>query len=130
MKTYRQNLAMLSAVIAFGCHQRKADETKETDVKTEQVTIPSAQDTIKDTETPAEATQTVEGKVQEIMNGKDGYTAKIETADKEVYFVTISHSNLNDHTQYKSVKVGETLKVTGDSWATEGKNQITVRSID
>ena len=126
MKTYRQNLAMLSAVIAFGCNQRKPDETTETEVKTEQVTIPAAKDSITETN----AAKTVEGTVREIINGKDGYTAKIETADKEVYFVTISHSNLTDHTQYKTVKIGESLKVTGDSWATEGKNQITVRAIN
>ena len=126
MKTYRQNLAMLSAVIAFGCNQRKPEETTETEVKTEQVTIPAAKDATNETD----AAKTVEGKVVEIQNGKDGYTAKIETAEKEVYFVTISHSNLTDHAQYKSVKVGDTLKVTGDFWEMEGKNQITVRAIN
>ncbi|MDI1256115.1 MAG: hypothetical protein PSV16_08420 [Flavobacterium sp.] len=126
MKTYRQNLAMLSAVIAFGCNQRKPEETPDQEIKTEQVTVPAAKDSIGE----VDASKTVEGTVQEILNGKDGYTAKIETADKEVYYVTISHSNLTDHTQYKTVKVGETLKVTGDSWAMEGKNQITVRAIN
>lgn len=74
--------------------------------------------------------KSIQGKVIEIKNGKDGYTAKIETADKKFYFVTISHANLTDANQYKSVKEGDDLKVTGDFWKMENENQITVRSID
>lgn len=101
-------------------------EKKETEVNQEA----TASDTISKPETPAVATKTVEGKVVEITNGKDGYTAKLETAEKEHYFATISHSNLTNHEQYKSVKVGETLKVTGDFWKMENDNQITVRVIE
>lgn len=101
-------------------------EKKETEVNQEA----AASDTISKPENPAVATKTVEGKVVEITNGKDGYTAKLETAEKEHYFATISHSNLTNHEQYKSVKVGETLKVTGDFWKMENDNQITVRVIE
>ena len=101
-------------------------EKKEAEVNQEVV----ATDSITEPETPKVETKTVEGKVVEITNGKDGYTAKLETAEKEHYFVTISHSNLTNHEQYKSVKVGETLKVTGDFWKMENDNQITVRIIE
>ncbi|MFY0482873.1 hypothetical protein ACI6PS_09710 [Flavobacterium sp. PLA-1-15] len=101
-------------------------EKKETEVNQEVV----ATDTIAELETPKAETKTVEGKVVEITYGKDGYTAKLETPEKEFYFVTISHANLTDHAQYKKVKVGETLKVTGDFWKMENDNQITVRVIE
>ena len=126
MKSQIQNLAMLSAVIAFASCNTAKTETK-AEIPTE--TTATASDSTTVVETPKAEIRTVEGKVQEIQNGKDGYTAKIETAEKEVYFVTISHSNLKDHTQYKSVKAGETLKVSGDFWKMENENHITVREI-
>jgi len=126
MKSQIQNLAMLSAVIAFASCNTAKTETK-SEIPTE--TTVTASDSTAVEETPKAEIKTVEGKVQEIQNGKDGYTAKIETAEKEVYFVTISHSNLKDHTQYRSVKAGETLKVSGDFWKMENENHITVREI-
>ena len=128
MKYHIQNLTLLSAVIAFaGCNSAKTDSKPETEITTE-ATV-SQTDTLKTTEEPAVETKVVEGTVKEITTGKDGYTAQIEAANKEVYFVTISHSNLKDHTQYKSVKAGETLKVSGDSWKMGDENHITVREI-
>jgi len=126
MKSQIQNLAMLSAVIAFASCNTAKTETK-SEIPTE--TTVTASDSTAVEETPKAEIKMVEGKVQEIQNGKDGYTAKIETAEKEVYFVTISHSNLKDHMQYKSVKAGETLKVSGDFWKMENENHITVREI-
>lgn len=75
------------------------------------------------------STKTVEGKVTEIQNGKDGYTAKVQVSKKQVYFVTISRSNLKNPAQYKSVAVGDALKVSGDSWKLKNDNYITVREI-
>lgn len=74
--------------------------------------------------------KTIEGKVLEIYDGKDGYTAKIETAQKKIYFAIISYANLKDSNQFKSVTTGDMLKVTGDFWKIEGQNQITVRTIE
>lgn len=73
--------------------------------------------------------KTISGEVKEIKHGKDGYTAKIITATNDVYFVTISHSNLIIPTQYKSVEVGDQLNISGDFWTMEGDKQITVREI-
>lgn len=126
MKKNLLKIAALTVVIALSSCNKKVE------VKTEAVDNQEvvAADSITTPETPEVETKTVEGKVLEITNGKDGYTAKLETAEKEHYYVTISHSNLTDHEQYKSVKVGETLKVTGDFWKMEDKNQITVRVIE
>ncbi|MDR6845978.1 hypothetical protein [Flavobacterium granuli] len=73
--------------------------------------------------------KTIEGEVLEINQGKDGYTAKLKTNTEEIYFVTISHSNLKNPTQYKATKIGEKLKVSGEFWKMNGENQITVREI-
>lgn len=72
---------------------------------------------------------TITGVVQDIQNGKDGYTAQIKTANDETYYATISHANLKDHSEYRSVQVGETIEVAGDQWDMEGKKQITVRKL-
>ena len=126
MKSNFLKIVALSGVVALSSCNKKAEVKTET-VDNQEVV---ATDSIVEPETPEIETKTVEGKVVEITPGKDGYTAKLETAEKEHYYVTISHSNLTNHEQYKSVKVGETLKVTGDFWKMEDKNQITVRVIE
>ena len=125
-----QNLALLSAVIAFSsCESHKQKTITESDVEVVKVRTPTA-DTINEAADPAMEVKTIEGTVISTNHGKDGYTARLETADKEIYAVTISHSNLKDHAQYKSVKIGEKLKVTGDFWKLQEENQITVREIN
>ena len=125
-----QNLALMSAVIAFAsCESHKQKTITETGQEVVKIRTPT-EDTINKTENPEMKSETVEGTVISINQGKDGYTATLETANKEQYAVTISHSNLKDHSQYKAVKVGETLKVTGDFWKLGDENQITVREIN
>lgn len=119
-------LVALSAMMALTSCEKKVEV--KTEIKDNQEIV--ATDSVVEPETPEVETKTVEGKVVEITPGKDGYTAKLETAEKEHYYVTISHPNLTNHEQYKSVKVGEMLKVTGDFWKMEDKNQITVRVIE
>jgi hypothetical protein len=70
-----------------------------------------------------------EGEVLQVKQGKDGYTAELKSSIGEIYFVTISRSNLKNPAQYKTVAVGEKLKVSGDLWKMESVNQITVREI-
>lgn len=122
---------MLSAVITFAaCESHKKVEIKDDGTQVVKVRTPTT-DTIDKVKDPELQTLSVEGKVTKVNFGKDGYTAIVETATKETYAVTISHSNLKDHMQYKEFKVGETLKVTGDYWKNaEGDNQITVRQIN
>jgi hypothetical protein len=128
MKKITQSAIVVSLIMTiWSCNPKKVEsEIVKDSVKTEVETI---KDTIV-TEDSKEISKTVEGKVLEINNGKDGYTAKIETKDKEIYFVTISHSNLKNQDQYKTFKVGEELNVSGDFWQMDTANQITVRSIN
>ena len=72
----------------------------------------------------------ISGTVSEIQPGKDGYTARIVTADNQTYFVTISHSNLTTPDQYKTVKPGEMVKVKGDFFKVGEENHITVRELN
>jgi len=123
MKNLTKNIVLFAAVITFGsCHNKPVSIPEPSKVE-------AANDSI-EPETEKAAIKSVEGTVLEINPGKDGYTAKVETADKEIYFVTISHSNLTNHEQFKTVKIGEKLNVTGDFWKMENDNQITVRSIN
>lgn len=71
----------------------------------------------------------VTGTVQDIQNGKDGYTATLVTSDQKIYKATVSHSNLEDHNQYKAVKTGDVITVKGDQWQMEGETHITVREL-
>jgi hypothetical protein len=118
----------LLVIAIWSCNSKKVESENTNDsVKSN---VEAVRDTVAVEEISKDSTKTVDGKVLEINNGIDGYTAKIETKDKEIYYVTISISNLKNHEQYKSVKVGEALNVTGDYWKTEADNQITVRVIN
>ncbi|MEO5911883.1 MAG: hypothetical protein ABIP95_13415 [Pelobium sp.] len=81
------------------------------------------------TEFAADSLKTAEGRVLEIQQGKDGYTAKIQSTNDAIYFITISHANLNDPKQYKTVKVGDQIMVSGESWMAEQEEHITVKEI-
>ncbi|WP_433833994.1 hypothetical protein [Flavobacterium anhuiense] len=71
----------------------------------------------------------VSGKVDAIEAGKDGYTAKITTDAKEVYFATISIVNVGGPQNYKQLKIGDVVAVKGEKWKTEDENHIKVTEI-
>jgi hypothetical protein len=75
----------------------------------------------------ANTTEFTTGKVQEIVMGKDGYTAKLATTENSIYLVTISRANLLEPTQYRQVSTGETIQVKGDIFKISGVNHMTVR---
>ena len=121
-----KKLLFLTVLLVFlSCGQNK----KETETKPETTIATEVPETTVETENTPE-TKTVEGTVLEINNGKDGYTAKIETTDNELYWATISIPNLENPNQYKTVQVGDKIKVTGDFWVMENHNQITTRAIN
>jgi translation elongation factor EF-G len=72
---------------------------------------------------------TITGKVDSIEAGKDGYTAKISTAAKEVYFATISIVNVGGPQNYKQLKIGDTVSVKGEIWKAEEEKHIKVTEI-
>ncbi|WP_149206150.1 hypothetical protein [Flavobacterium johnsoniae] len=71
----------------------------------------------------------VSGKVESIESGKDGYTAKINTDAKEVYFATISIVNVGGPQNYKQLKIGDVVSLKGEIWKTEDENHIKVTQI-
>lgn len=75
----------------------------------------------------ANTTDFTTGKVQEILLGKDGYTAKLAATDNSIYLITISRANLLEPTQYREVSTGETIQVKGDVFKVAGVNHMTVR---
>ena len=72
---------------------------------------------------------TVSGKVESIESGKDGYTAKITTDSKEVYFATISIVNVGGPQNYKQLKIGEEVTLKGEIWKTDTEKHIKVKEI-
>jgi hypothetical protein len=121
-----QNLAMLSAVIAFAaCESNKKSTITEAGnevVKVRTPTTATAQDS-------TASYKSVEGVVTNINNGKDGYTAELKSSDGAIYFATISRSNLDNPAEYCSVSKGDQLKVSGEHWKMDEKDQITVRKV-
>ncbi|MCD9576876.1 hypothetical protein [Flavobacterium soyae] len=71
----------------------------------------------------------VSGKVESIESGKDGYTAKITTDIKEVYFATISIVNVGGPQNYKQLKIGDVVSLKGEIWKTDDENHIKVTQI-
>ena len=72
---------------------------------------------------------TVSGKVDSIESGKDGYTAKITTDAKEVYFATISIVNVGGLQNYKQLKIGDEVSLKGEIWKTDDEKHIKVQEI-
>lgn len=71
----------------------------------------------------------VSGKVESIESGKDGYTAKINTDTKEVYFATISIVNVGGPQNYKQLKIGDIVSLKGEIWKNDNENHIKVTQI-
>jgi hypothetical protein len=72
----------------------------------------------------------ISGKVTEVRLGKDGYTAKLITEDKQVYFATISRANLKENaSQYRTIKPGEKIRVKGDTFSIGEETHVTVREL-
>ena len=76
-----------------------------------------------------DANSAVSGKVESIQSGKDGYTAKITTDAKEVYFATISIVNVGGPQNYKQLKIGDVVSLKGEIWKTDDEKHIKVTQI-
>jgi hypothetical protein len=72
---------------------------------------------------------TITGKVDSIEAGKDGYTAKVTTDTKEVYFATISIVNVGGPQNYKQVKIGDQVSLKGEIWKTDDEKHMKVQEI-
>lgn len=72
---------------------------------------------------------TISGNVESVEYGKDGYTAKVKTADNEIYLATISRINLGNAQEYKVFQVGEKVTLKGEFWKTDTEKHIKVTDI-
>lgn len=127
-------LAMALSLGLASCTEKKStDTTEDENVTTEQDATVTSADTISDTTTttapaseePAEGQQiAVKGEVTEITNGKDGYMATILAEEGKSYTVTVSIPNLKDPKQYKSVKKGDVIEATGETFSLGDKTGV------
>ena len=113
MKNSTKNIIIVFAIIFFGACRTNKPISK----------------TRKSPENSQLSNKFISGSVNEIQQGKDGYTAKITATNQQVYYVTISRSNLKNPIQYKMVKIGDIIIVKGDLWKMENENHITVREM-
>lgn len=127
-RVYRNLLALVVIATFASCNSNKKAAVKEDGTEVVKIRTPEANETSKEEEKVD--TISVQGKVNEINRGKDGYTAILTTEDGAIYYATISIPNLKDPKQYRSVEIGETIKVKGDSWKMEKDNYITVRELE
>ena len=139
MKKKFLSIAILGAVLSLtSCNKKETTETTEVEaVDTTAVDTTKVTETVVDTTAaPVAASEhkdgeTIEvtGVVKEINKGKDGYTAKIETADAKKYGATISIPNLKDPKQFRAVNVGDKITVKGEVTNLEAEAIIVVREL-
>ncbi|WP_313997531.1 hypothetical protein [Xanthocytophaga flava] len=133
MKQYFRSMsfvAMLAFAASCASHTEESTATTESTADTVATLV---EDTTASTATE-DSTQTqlesISGEVKEVTPGKDGYTAKLVTSDNKTYFATVSHANLKENaSQYRAVKVGETIQITGEIWKMGEEDHVTVRSL-
>jgi hypothetical protein len=141
MKKHILSMALMAAITLASCTEKKQGEVPNEE-GTEEVNSPAEEvdNTGTDADTavtpkvvtdrPAEGTIiTVTGQVVEINQGKDGYSAKIKTADGKTYVPTISIPNMADPKDYRAVKAGETITVTGEAFPVEEDIMIKVTKL-
>ncbi len=107
-----KNLIIIVFIVISSCNKKTSDSGKE-------LISQNVQDF-----------KSISGIVKAIEFGKDGYSAKLETFDNQMYFVTISSVNLKNPKQYRTSNIGDTLKVSGEFWKMGKENQITVQEFD
>ena len=105
-------------------------QTQQASQEADTVAIADAVVTVTPQDTTQNALQTITGKVEQVTFGKDGYTAKLTTDSKEVYFATISHANLRENvSQYREVKAGDSIEIKGEVWKMGEETHVTVREL-
>ena len=138
MKINVLSMALIGvAVLTVSCN-KKAEETAEpavqevvdtTAITAKPVADTTAKETLPGTEHKDNDVIEVTGKVTEINQGKDGYTAKVSTADGKVYSATISIPNLDNPKQYRAVKIGDNITVKGEVTNLESDVLIRVKEL-
>lgn len=127
---------LLAAMLFTACNNKK--ETNEQEAVTEIVDTTAtalenevATDTISFAKPKHKDGEVIEitGEVTEINQGKDGYTAKLKTAEGKAFAATISIPNLDNPKQYRAVKAGDKITVKGEVTNLESDVLIIVREL-
>lgn len=139
MKINVLSIALIGAAVLAASCNKKAEEATEpavqevadtTTIAAEPVTDTAAKPaTLPGTEHKDNDVIEVTGKVTEIIQGKDGYMAKLTTADEKKYTATISIPNLDNPKQFKAVKIGDNITVKGNVTNLESDVLIVVREL-
>ncbi len=124
--------ALLLAMSGFtvSCADVKKDGQDSGDSKD---TIRTNMDVEKETdeiESVGDTVISITGKVIHINNGKDGYTAKVRTSAGPDYYATISIPNMDNAKNYKAVKEGDIISVSGEPFKVENDTYIKVKSFN
>ncbi len=72
---------------------------------------------------------TISGTVRAIENGKDGYTASVETANGETYNAVISIVNLGGPENFSRLKIGDKVRLQGLAFVVNETKQLVVDKI-
>jgi hypothetical protein len=123
-RLFLKSFVLVAAIAVSGCNSNKQATVKEDGTEVVKIRTPEEGKEEKND------TIAVQGKVNEINKGKDGYTAILTAEDGKIYYATISIPNLKDPKQYRTVAIGETINIKGDSWKMEDDNYITVRELE
>ena len=122
-----QSVLGIVLLLSFACESNKKSTITEEGTEIVKARTPIA-DTINKEAIPEKKSIAVSGVVNDINPGKDGYTAKIFSGSN-IYYATVSHSNLQDPAQFESVVKGDSITVSGDYWKLGQDEQITVREL-
>ena len=134
MKKELLTISVVSALAVTACKNKKGDFIEEPAV-VEYVDTTATDNTEVAVPEPAVSTPadgdiiTVNGKVTEIIMGKDGYTARLYLPTGEQYSATISIPNMANPKEYRKVKEGDDITITGEVTHIENDVLIKVTSL-
>jgi hypothetical protein len=72
---------------------------------------------------------TIHGTVESVKKIEEGYAVKVKTYGESIYMATILKKNLNSKSIYKVFKVGEKIRVKGNTIHEENNNTMLVKTI-
>lgn len=122
--------AILFSALFVSCGDNKKNEGNESTERDTITTTMDVEDEAKEIEAVNDTVITVTGKVLEINQGKDGYTAKLRSTAGPDYYATISIPNMADPKQYRAVKEGDLITVAGEPFKVENDTYIKVTEME
>lgn len=112
MTNFLKSITFLTAItcIVFSCDNPTDSNSNKASIETPQST-------------------TIQGLVQTIQYGKDGYTSNVETKEDGVYAALVSIVNVGGPENYQQVNIGDRVTLEGKSSILNGEKQLKVEKI-